>query len=105
MEKAPEKSIDIHNKKRLQFIAFIIGVLCFSIVFIPFTRITMTGHAWGDMISITLMFIGVTLSTTLLKKYGRSPLLIFSIILSLSFPIYLVILIVALFTGLIEFGP
>ncbi|ADC51593.1 hypothetical protein BpOF4_17760 [Alkalihalophilus pseudofirmus OF4] len=104
MEKADNSSY-IHNKKRLELIAFIIGILCFSIVFIPFTRITMTGHAWGDMISISLMFIGVTLTSILLKKYGRSPLLIFSIILSLSFPIYLVILFVALFTGLIEFGP
>ncbi|WEG15140.1 hypothetical protein PQ478_11375 [Alkalihalophilus pseudofirmus] len=104
MEKADNSSY-IPNKKRLELIAFIIGILCFSIVFIPFTRITMTGHAWGDMISITLMFIGVTLTSILLKKYGRSPLLIFSLILTLSFPIYLVILFVALFTGLIEFGP
>ncbi|MED1603382.1 hypothetical protein BTR22_10590 [Alkalihalophilus pseudofirmus] len=104
MEKADNSSY-IHNKKRLELIAFIIGILCFSIVFIPFTRITMTGHAWGDMISISLMFIGVTLTSILLKKYGRSPLLIFSLILTLSFPIYLVILFVALFTGLIEFGP
>ncbi|MEC2072604.1 hypothetical protein [Alkalihalophilus marmarensis] len=104
MEKSDNSSY-IPNKKRLELIAFIIGILCFSMVFIPFTRITMTGHAWGDMISITLMFIGVTLSSILLKQYGRSPLLIFSLLLSLSFPIYLVILFVGLFTGLIEFGP
>jgi hypothetical protein len=90
----------------ISYISFIIGIVCFFIVFIPPTRIANIGSLVGDYITFFLTGTGVLLSIIgIVKKTEKNVIPIISLILSSSFVIFWIIVIILLFTGQIEFAP
>ncbi|MDQ6597650.1 hypothetical protein E2K98_05645 [Bacillus salipaludis] len=90
----------------ISYISFIIGAICFFIVFVPATRIANIGNLVGDYITFSLTGIGIVLSIIgIVKKTEKNVIPIISLILSFSFFIFWIIVIILLFTGQIEFGP
>ncbi|GAF21663.1 hypothetical protein JCM19047_1362 [Bacillus sp. JCM 19047] len=60
---------------------------------------------YGDYIVFALTAIGVTLSFISLIKSDKKLIPIVYLILSLSFPIFITLWIILLFTGTIDFAP
>lgn len=90
----------------ISYIALLIGIVCFFITFVQPTRIVMIGSLAGDYITFGLTAIGVILSIVgLLKKTEKKLLPIISLVLSLSFPVYFVLWLILLFTGVWDFAP
>ena len=90
----------------ISYIALLIGIVCFFITFVQPTRIVMIGSLAGDYITFGLTAIGVILSIVgLLKKTEKKLLPIISLVLSLSFPIYFVLWLILMFTGIWDFAP
>lgn len=90
----------------ISFISLAIGVICFFIVFVTPTRIANIGSLVGDYIMFSLTGIGIILSLIgIVKKTEKNIIPIISLILSSSFFIFWLIVIILLFTGQMEFGP
>ncbi|MBI0577336.1 hypothetical protein IEC97_08180 [Neobacillus cucumis] len=84
----------------ISYISFIIGVICVFIVFVPPARIANIGNLVGDYITFLLTGIGIVLSIIgIVKKTEKNVIPILSLILSCSFLIFRIIVIILLFTG------
>ena len=89
----------------ISYISLITGIICFFIVFVTPTRIANIGFLIGDYVTFFLTGAGIVLSIIgLAKKNERNLIPIISLILSSSFFIFWIIVIVLLFTGQIEFA-
>lgn len=100
-----EKSIPKKHSV-ISYIALIIGIVCFFIVFVEPTRIANVGYLIGDYITFFLTGAGILLSVIgLIKKTEKNILPVISLILSSSFFIFWVLIIILLFTGQIPFAP
>lgn len=100
-----EKSIP-KKHSIISYIALIIGIVCFFIVFVEPTRIANVGYLIGDYITFFLTGAGILLSVIgLIKKTEKNILPVISLILSSSFFIFWVLIIILLFTGQIPFAP
>lgn len=90
----------------ISYIALLIGIICFFIVFVTPTRIANVGNLVGDYITFFLTGTGITLSIIgIAKKTEKKIIPVISLIFSLSFFIFWIITLILLFTGQIEFGP
>jgi len=90
----------------ISYLSIIIGIACFFIVFVTPTRIANIGSLFGDYITFALTGTGIILSIIgIVKKTEKNVIPIISLILSSSFFIYWLMMIVLLFTGQIEFAP
>ncbi|ARF18904.1 hypothetical protein [Sporosarcina ureae] len=90
----------------VSYVSLIIGVVCFFIVFIEPTRIANVGYLIGDYITFFLTGAGIILSVIgLVRKTEKNLIPIISLILSSSFFVFWVIMIILLFTGAIPFAP
>jgi len=90
----------------ISYVALTLGIICLFITFVQPTRIVMIGSLIGDYITFGLTAIGLTCSIIgLSKKTERKLLPIISLILSLSFPIFFVLWLILLFTGVWDFAP
>ena len=98
------KSKTIFTLENLTYSAFIIGIACMCFTFVAPTRIVMIG-TYGDYIVFALTAIGVTLSLISLIQSDKKLIPIVSLIPSLSFPIFIPLWIILLFTGTIDFAP
>ncbi|MFB4211500.1 hypothetical protein ABC345_09815 [Shouchella sp. 1P09AA] len=97
---------DLRKKRSLiKYLALIIGIACLFLTFVTPTRVVLIGSKYGDYIVLALTAIGVILSIVSLKIEARKFLPILSLILSLSYPIFVVLLLILLFTGVIDFAP
>ena len=86
--------------------SIVLGMICFFIVFITPTRIANIGSLIFDYLTFFLTGVGMIISIVgIVKKREKNTLPIIGLILSSSFFIYWVIIIIMLFTGQIEFGP
>ncbi|WP_054710785.1 hypothetical protein [Bacillus sp. JCM 19041] len=99
------KAVSTRKVSLIRYAALIIGIACFFLTFVPFTRIALVGSMFGDYIIYALTAIGVTLSIYSILKSQNKIVPIVSLIFSLSLPIFLLLLIVLLFTGTIDFAP
>jgi len=99
-------TVSTNKHSVISYIALALGVVCFFITFVEPTRIVMVGSLAGDYITFGLTAIGVICSIVgLLKKTEKNLLSIISLILSLSFPIYFVLWLILMFTGVWGFAP
>lgn len=90
----------------ISYISLLIGILCFLFVFITPTRIANAGNIVGDYITVALTVVGIILSIiTMTKKTEKKGIAFLSFILSSSFFIFWIIVIILLFTGQISFAP
>ncbi|WP_368657093.1 hypothetical protein AB3Z07_13820 [Metabacillus halosaccharovorans] len=90
----------------ISYISLIIGVICLFIVFVTPTRIANVGNLIGDYITFFLTGLGIILSIIgIVKKTEKNILPVISLILSSSFFIFWIIIIIFLFTGQIDFAP
>ncbi|MGG4266113.1 hypothetical protein [Peribacillus simplex] len=100
---------EVFIKKRygvISFISFVIGIICFFIVFITPVRVANIGSLGADYITFFLTIIGIVLSVIgILKKTEKKVIPIISLVFSSSFFIFWVIVITLLLTGEIEFAP
>ncbi|MGE7183900.1 hypothetical protein ACQKKK_07770 [Peribacillus sp. NPDC006672] len=96
-----EKRYDV-----ISFISFIIGIICFFMVFVPPIRVANIGSLADDYITFFLTITGIVLSIIgILKKTEKRVIPIISLVFSSSFFIFWVIIITLLLTGEIEFAP
>ncbi|WDF02204.1 MULTISPECIES: hypothetical protein [Shouchella] len=91
------------RKKLLQYVALIVSIVCFLMTFITPTRIV--GSLVGDYSVYALTAVGVVLSSYSLRKAKRKHVPTLSLVFSLSLPIYIVLTMVLLFTGIIDVAP
>ncbi|KKE78287.1 hypothetical protein NSA56_04860 [Oceanobacillus caeni] len=99
---------NITSKKHsiISYISLVNGIICFFIVFITPTRIANIGNSVGDNITFLLTGTGIVLSLIgIVKKTEKNVIPIISLILSSSFFIFWIIVIILLFTGQIGFAP
>ncbi|MEK4800184.1 hypothetical protein MHI02_00895 [Oceanobacillus sp. FSL K6-0118] len=99
---------NITSKKHsiISYISLVNGIICFFIVFITPTRIANIGNSVGDNITFLLTGTGIVLSLIgIVKKTEKNVIPIISLILSSSFFIFWIIVIILLFTGQISFAP
>ncbi|WP_145524161.1 hypothetical protein [Virgibacillus sp. SK37] len=99
---------NITSKKHsiISYISLVNGIICFFIVFITPTRIANIGNSVGDNITFLLTGTGIVLSLIgIVKKTETNVIPIISLILSSSFFIFWIIVIILLFTGQISFAP
>ncbi|MFE3975490.1 MULTISPECIES: hypothetical protein [unclassified Peribacillus] len=90
----------------ISFISFIIGIICFFIVFVTPIRVANIGSLADDYITFFLTITGIVLSIIgILKKTEKRVIPIISLVFSSSFFIFWVIVITLLVTGEIEFAP
>ncbi|MEF7654672.1 hypothetical protein MQW34_15095 [Bacillus sp. ZJS3] len=90
----------------ISYISLLIGILCFLFVFITPTRIANAGNIVGDYVTVALTVAGIILSViAMAKKTEKKGIAILSLILSSSFFIFWIIVIILLFTGQISFAP
>lgn len=90
----------------ISFISFVIGVICFFIVFVTPIRVANIGSLADDYITFFLTITGIVLSIIgILKKTEKRVIPIISLVFSSSFFIFWVIVITLLVTGEIEFAP
>ncbi|HDR7494608.1 TPA: hypothetical protein QCX40_005305 [Bacillus cereus] len=100
-EIVPKKKYSI-----ISYVSLLIGILCFLFVFITPTRIANAGNIVADYITIALTGVGIMLSIiTMTKRAEKKGIAILSLILSSSFFIFWIIVIILLFTGQISFAP
>lgn len=93
------------RKKLLQYVALTVSIVCFLMTFITPTRIVMVGSLVGDYSVYALTAVGVVLSSYSLRKAKRKHVPTLSLVFSLSLPIYIVLTMVLLFTGIIDVAP
>ena len=90
----------------ISFISFVIGIICFFIVFVTPIRVANIGSLADDYITFFLTITGIVLSIIgILKKTEKRVIPIISLVFSSSFFICWVIVITLLLTGEIEFAP
>lgn len=90
----------------ISFISFVIGIICFFIVFVTPIRVANIGGLADDYITFFLTIAGIVLSIIgILKKTEKRVIPIISLVFSSSFFIFWVIVITLLVTGEIEFAP
>lgn len=90
----------------ISYLSLIIGIICFFVVFVTPTRIANIGNLTGDYITFCLTGIGILLSIIgIVKKTEKNLIPITSLILSSSFFIFWMIVILLLITGQTEFAP
>ncbi|MCM3711947.1 hypothetical protein [Sporosarcina luteola] len=90
----------------ISYISLLIGVICFFIVFVEPTRIANVGSLVGDRITLILTATGILLSIVgLVKRTEKNTIPIISLILSSSFFIFWIIMLLLLFTGQVPFAP
>ncbi|MDV7765589.1 hypothetical protein EI200_04045 [Peribacillus simplex] len=90
----------------ISFISFVIGIICFFIVFVTPIRVANIGSLADDYITFFLTITGIVLSIIgILKKTEKRVIPIISLVFSSSFFIFWVIVITLLLTGEIEFAP
>ncbi|MDW7615543.1 hypothetical protein SC499_12615 [Peribacillus simplex] len=90
----------------ISFISFVIGIICFFIVFVTPIRVANIGSLADDYITFSLTITGIVLSIIgILKKTEKRVIPIISLVFSSSFFIFWVIVITLLVTGEIEFAP
>ncbi|MGG3494754.1 hypothetical protein ABES08_02820 [Peribacillus simplex] len=90
----------------ISFISFVIGIICFFIVFVTPIRVANIGSLADDYITFFLTITGIVLSIIgILKKTEKRVIPIISLVFSSSFFICWVIVITLLVTGEIEFAP
>ncbi|AMM94401.1 hypothetical protein QUF81_08915 [Peribacillus simplex] len=90
----------------ISFISFVIGIICFFIVFVTPIRVANIGSLADDYITFFLTITGIVLSIIgILKKTEKRVIPIISLVFSSSFFIFWVIVITLLVTGEIEFAP
>ncbi|MDM5211091.1 hypothetical protein ACDZ29_04165 [Peribacillus sp. RS7] len=90
----------------ISFISFIIGIICFFIVFVTPIGIANIGSLTGYYITFFLTITGIVLSIIgILKNTEKKVIPIISLVFSSSFFILWVIVITLLLTGEIEFAP
>ncbi|MFP3510884.1 hypothetical protein SB775_14715 [Peribacillus sp. SIMBA_075] len=90
----------------ISFISFVIGIICFFIVFVTPIRVANIGGLADDYITFFLTITGIVLSIIgILKKTEKRVIPIISLVFSSSFFIFWVIVITLLVTGEIEFAP
>ncbi|WP_373893208.1 hypothetical protein [Virgibacillus sp. CBA3643] len=90
----------------ISYIALATGIICFFITFVQPTRIVMIGSLTGDYITYVITAIGVVCSIIgLYKKTEKNMLPTITLILSLSFPIYFVLMFILVLIGAIPFAP
>ncbi|MFS0688781.1 hypothetical protein AB1K89_06025 [Sporosarcina sp. 179-K 8C2 HS] len=88
------------------YISLLIGVVCFFIVFVEPTKIANVGYLVGDTITLFLTAAGILLSIVgLVKRTEKNTIPIISLLLSSSFFLFWIIMILLLFTGQIPFAP
>ncbi|MDW0110880.1 hypothetical protein [Sporosarcina aquimarina] len=91
---------------KVSYLSLIIGVVCFFIVFVPPTRIASVGNLAGDYLTIFLTIVGIIVSVIgITMKEEKNVIPILSLILSSSFLIFWIIIIVLLLTGQMNFAP
>ncbi|MDW4525293.1 hypothetical protein R3398_02765 [Rossellomorea marisflavi] len=90
----------------LSWLALLIGVTSFFLVFVTPTRIANIGSAIADSITLSLMVIGILISIFgLLKKTEKKALSVIGLLLSFSFVFYWILIISLLVTGHVPFAP
>ncbi|MGE1164188.1 hypothetical protein ACQJ0Y_13000 [Peribacillus simplex] len=90
----------------ISFISFVIGIICFFIVFVTPMRVANFGSLADDYITFFLTITGIVLSIIgILKKTEKRVIPIISLVFSSSLFICWVIVITLLLTGEIEFAP
>ncbi|SNT39934.1 hypothetical protein SAMN05444672_11980 [Bacillus sp. OK838] len=90
----------------ISFISFVIGIICFFIVFVTPIRVANIGGLADYYITFFLTITGIVLSIIgILKKTEKRVIPIISLVFSSSFFIFWVIVITLLVTGEIEFAP
>ena len=90
----------------ISYTSLVIGIICFFIVFVTPTRIANIGNLIGDYITFFLTGAGIILSIIgIRKKTEKNVLPTISLILSSSFFIFWILVIILLFSGQIDFAP
>lgn len=91
----------------LSYLSLTIGIICFFIVFVTPTRLAFIGNELGDYITYFFTAAGIIMSLIALKKEDEKNLIpVLSLILSLSmFIFWIIIIIILLFTGQMDFAP
>lgn len=100
------KSVSKKKHGIISYMSIVIGIVCFFIVFVTPTRIANIGSLYGDYTTFILTGVGIILSLIgIVKKTEKNVIPIISLILSSSFFIFWIIVIILLFTGQTEFAP
>lgn len=90
----------------ISYLSLSVGIICFFIVFVTPTRIANVGNVMGDYITFSLTGLGIVLSISgLLKKTEKKITPIISLLLSLSFFLFWIMVVVLLLTGQMDFAP
>ncbi|WP_066185773.1 hypothetical protein [Gracilibacillus timonensis] len=90
----------------ISYLSLTIGIGCFFIVFVPFTRIANNGSLIGDVLTFLLSVAGILLSiAALLNKKEKKIIPIISFLLSSSFFLFWIIAAFLLITGQMDFAP
>ena len=90
----------------ISYFSLIIGIICFFIVFVTPTKIANVGYEIGDYITAFLTGLGIILSIKgMVMNTEKKLILVISLILSSSYIIFWIILIILVFTGRIHFAP
>ena len=95
----------LKQMKRLKYAALFIGIVCFFLTFVPFTRVVMIGSSIGDYTIFVLTPLGVILSILALIMGSKKFIPIVALVLSLSFPLFLILVFVLILTGVMDFAP
>ncbi|MEK4563820.1 hypothetical protein MKX54_03915 [Alkalihalobacillus sp. FSL R5-0424] len=95
----------LNRMKWIKYSALLIGIVCFFLTFVPFTRVVMIGSSIGDYIIFVLTPVGVVLSIIALVGSSKKFIPIVALVLSLSFPLFFVLVFILLITGVTDFAP
>lgn len=96
-------TVKVRSRKSDVFLysALVVGITCFVLTFV--FPIVMNGSG-GDPLVFILTAIGVLLAILAIIKSNKRFLPIVALILTLSFPAQILLWVVALFTGVMDFG-
>lgn len=102
-----EQSSAVRKKVgKVSYLSLLIGVICFLIVFVPPTRIASVGNLAGDYLTLFLTLAGVSLSVAgIAMKEEKNGIPIIALLLSSSFLIFWIMIIVLVLTEQMNLAP